>query len=74
MPFETASAGPLVSIRRDQLRRRPRAEAEIIRCVVGREELHDAQAVLAVGEVGESAGAGHAELHVARVVDLAAAR
>ena len=39
---------------------------------LGRGELHDAQAVLAVGQVGELAGVGDAELHVVQVVDAAA--
>ncbi len=55
----------------DQLRRRPRAEALVARRL-GRGELHDPQAVLAVGQVGELADVGDAQLHVVEVVDAAA--
>ena len=68
-----ARAWPLVRdlVRRDQLRRRPRAEAVVARRL-GRGELHDPQAVLAVGQVGELADVGDAQLHVVQVVDAAA--
>ena len=55
----------------DQSGRRPRAEAGVSRRL-GRRELHDAQAVLAVGQVGKLADVGDAELHVVQVVDAAA--
>ena len=55
----------------DQLRRRPRAEAVVARRV-GRGELHDSQAIAAVGQIGELADVSDPELHVAQVVDAAA--
>src|SRR5262249_48458727 len=55
----------------DQPRRRPRAEAGVARVVARREELEDAETVLAVGDVGEGAGVGHADLDVPGVVELA---
>ncbi len=55
----------------DQPRRGPGAEA-VVAGRLGRGELDDPQAVLAVGQVGELADVGDAELHVVEVVDAAA--
>ena len=62
---------PSVCVRAPTSRGWARAEAEVPGAV-GRGELDDAQAVLAVGDVGEEPAVGHAELDVARVVDRAA--
>ena len=55
----------------DQPGRRPWAEAGVSRRL-GRRELHHAQAILAIGQVGKLTGVGNPELDVVQVVDTAA--
>src|SRR5690349_14682794 len=43
-----------------ELRSRARTEAQIVRVFLRRKDLYDAQSVLAVGQIGEGAGVGHA--------------
>src|SRR5580658_9862022 len=52
---------------RDQLGCRLGTETEITGLLIRREQLHDAQAVPAIGHIGEGACGGHTELHIARI-------
>src|SRR5262245_29313044 len=58
-------------IRGNQLWRGPRTEA-LVAGRIGRRQLHDAQAVLAVGEVSELADVSDGKLDIVQVVDEAA--
>src|ERR1700683_4549756 len=61
-------------IRRNQLRRRLGTEPQIIRRIVGSEQLHDAHPVLAVGHIRKRARRGPPELDVARVIRTSTCR
>src|SRR5712691_5965700 len=73
--FRNGQCWPASVHRSDEFWSGARAEAgEMAGVVPGRNDLQDAEAVLAVGDEGESAGGDHADFHVVHVVELAFGR
>src|SRR6266705_4736746 len=70
--LRNGQSGPTRAVRGDQLRCRPGAEAGKMSAIVpGRDDLQNAEAVLAIGDESERARGYHADLYVVHIAELA---